>query len=84
MFAAEEDENLELLTRGGQHQSILRHFIDKLHIFQPVHLHQVGACSGLNPYVGPYHRAPLHRERLVITTPPMITLRSGVAPAGTP
>jgi hypothetical protein len=30
------------------------------------------------------HRAPLHRQYPLIKTPPMITLKSGEAPVGTP
>jgi hypothetical protein len=56
MLVAGEDRNLELLTQGPPPKrltSVYGH-VSYLSVSSST---SGGACSGLNPYAGPYHRA---------------------------
>jgi hypothetical protein len=68
MLATREDGNLELLTRGPPP----KHFV--LVYGQTPYLlanssTSGGACSGLNPYPGPYHRAVKSTQGIPIEAP---------------
>jgi hypothetical protein len=65
MFFIGEDENLELLTRGPTPKHLESVYGQASYL--PASLSTSGgACPGLNPYVGPYHRATKTTEGLPI------------------
>jgi hypothetical protein len=67
MFAAGEDGNLKLLTQGPAPKRLTP-------VYEAPYLlarssTSGGACSGLNPYVRPYHRAARTTQGIVIGAP---------------
>jgi hypothetical protein len=55
MFAIGEDENLELLTEGPAPKRLAPVYGQALYLPASSST-SGGACLGLNPYIGPYHR----------------------------
>jgi hypothetical protein len=56
MFATGEDENLKLLTRGPPPKHLALVYGQAPYLLASTST-SGGACSGLNPYAGLYHRA---------------------------
>jgi hypothetical protein len=56
IFAAGEDGNLKLLTQGPAPKRFVSVY-GQVSYLTTNSFTSGGACSGLNPYVGPYHRA---------------------------
>jgi hypothetical protein len=68
MFAAGEDENRELLTQGlaPNHLASVYGHTPYLSASSST---SSGACSGLNPYAGSYHRATKTTQGVPIGAP---------------
>jgi hypothetical protein len=68
MFTAEEDENLELLTQGPAPKCLASVYGQAPYL--PTSSSTSGsACSGLNPYAGPYHRVAKTAQGILIGAP---------------
>jgi hypothetical protein len=68
MFAAGEDENLELLTQGPTPKCLTSVYEQAPYLLM-ISSTSGSACSGLNPYVGPYNRTAKTTQGIPIGAP---------------
>jgi hypothetical protein len=68
MFPVEKDGNLELVTQGPALKQLVPVYghVPYLSVSSSI---LGGACSGLNPYAGPYHRATKTTQGISIGAP---------------